>query len=90
MYPEVEYVIANYLSADVEYTEDEVVKYIRENLSDNPETATRYRLELCAALSDPNYSWKDAFSRFNAMPADTEEEARSYARRMLWERVLEP
>jgi len=88
MYPNLEHIIAYYLGVNVGYSEDEAVTRIRDSLSQNSSLAISYRNELSTALAETEFSWKDTFSRYEAFDADTEEEARSYAREFLWDTVL--
>lgn len=88
MYEDVEYVIANYLTTRFGETEEKAVRQIRALLSRDRPLAERYPVQLAAALADQSYSWLDLLHEYEAATSRSEDEARSYAKAILWDEVL--
>ena len=88
MYEYVDYVLANYLSANIGDSEEEAVSALRAHIASNAELAKGIRIDLESALADDQYSWKEAFTRSDVISFDDEMQARTYARSLLWEKLF--
>lgn len=87
--------MANYFSMVVECgSYDEGIADLRKDLKNNPPLASNLRADLQSALNDKDYSWKDAFIESQCEILynvdETEEETRSYAKKILWDGLFAP
>jgi len=87
-YPIVEE-IAGYWNMDTEFSEEEAVALVKQAFSLHPEYAEAYKREFVEAYRDRSYSWMSLFSRLNAHYPPSEEVARIYAKKMLWDAVFD-
>jgi hypothetical protein len=88
MYEYINHVLANYLNANIEYSEDEAISVLRKDLKNSTELSDNLKAELEKAFSDKSFSWKNTFSEYDVFFARSEEEASSYARKVLWTPVF--
>jgi hypothetical protein len=71
---------------------DEGIADLRKDIAQNLPLAKNLRTDLQSALNDEDYSWKNAFiesqceALYNA--DETEEEVRSYAKKILWDALF--
>jgi len=84
----IDYVLANYFSASIGQSEDEAISTLQKHIASSPELATGLHRELEQALDDVGFSWKDALSEHDVLFTESEDEARQYARKVLWESVF--
>jgi len=88
-YEYIDHVLANYFSASVGQSEEEAVSTLRKHVTSSPELASGLRRELQHALKDVAFSWKQALAEHDVLFTESEEEARVYARKILWESLFE-
>lgn len=88
MYPELEHMVANYLDVSVGYSEEDAIENIRKVLKTNVILRKACRDQLTRALEDTSFSWKKLFDKYEAFEAESEADARSYAREILWAAIF--
>jgi hypothetical protein len=84
MYDYINNVLVNYFNANLGYAEDEAISILRNDLENSAELAKGLRADLENAFGDESYSWKGALTEYDVLVMETEDEARSYMRRILW------
>lgn len=89
MYEYINHVLSNYLNANVGLSEDEAISMLRNDLKNSIELSKGLRSDLEKAFSDRDFLWKDAFAENDIFFTDSEEEASSYAKKMLWTSLFE-
>ena len=87
MYEYIDQVLGNYFSAGAGHSE-EAISILRKHIANSIEFSQRLRGELVEALDDKGYSWKGALLEHDVLYLDDEDEARAYARRILWDSVF--
>lgn len=87
-YENINYVLANYFGPVAEYSEQEAISTLRRHLTEGAEFSEDLRTELQKALNDETYSWKDVFIENDVVFIETEEEARVYAKKILWDELF--
>lgn len=88
MYEYIHHVLANYLTINVEYSEEEAISVLRKDLKNSITLSGELKAELETAFADKNFSWKDTFNEYDVFFAKSEEEANTYARKVLWDSVI--
>lgn len=88
MYEYINHVLANYLNASIGYSEDEAISILRKDFDNSPELAKGVAADLEKAFGDRDYSWREVMAEYDVISADTEEEARAYAKKILWSTLL--
>ena len=83
-YEYVDHVLANYFAVGVGLSEEEGVASLRQHLSASRELANGFRADLQAAIEDSTYSWREALSKNGVVEIGNEDEAKAYARNLLW------
>jgi hypothetical protein len=86
-YSLIQTVFGGIYASDLGRSEAEAEALLREALQNE-----KYKNELAVvveeAFSDPNFSWKEALEEYEVYPADDEEEARDYAKKVLWDVIF--
>lgn len=77
-------VLSGIFSASVGYTEDQAIKELQSDAGASREFRDGLERELRQAFSDETTSWQRLFTEYEVGFFDTEDEARRYARKMLW------
>ncbi|MCA8254366.1 hypothetical protein LGM89_13920 [Burkholderia sp. AU31624] len=85
MYEYVDHVLATYFGSSAETSEEEAISLLSGNIKNNDVFASGLRADVGRALQDSGYSWKDVLEQYEVAFFDTEEDARSYAKRILWD-----
>lgn len=88
-YGYVDHVLANYFAAGVGLSEEEGMASLRQHLSASQELSNGFRVDLRAALNDSTYSWSEALAENDVVVIENEDEAKAYARKLLWPSVSE-
>lgn len=88
MYDYIDYVLSNYLSVSVGHSEEEAISLLRAELTGNENLSVGLRSEVARAFDDSSYSWQSALEQSNVLYVDSEEAARSYAKRILWDSLF--
>ncbi len=88
MYEYIDYVLSNYFGTIAEYSEEEAISILRGDITNNTELAKGLRTELQTALNDRSYSWKEALIEHDVLFIEDEEEARAYAKKILWDTLF--
>ena len=85
-------VLRNHFNPATECTTDETIAFLKESLRNNPDFSKGLRVDVENALSDQFFSWKDTFIEHECellyMDDETEEEVRSYARKIFWDALF--
>lgn len=85
MYEYIGYALANYHSVHLGNSEEGATSELRADLVRNEVLSNALRNEMECALQDSNYSWKSVLEENDVFWADSEDEARSYAKHILWD-----
>lgn len=88
MYEYLDQVLANYFSATVGQSEEEAVSTLRIHVANNPQLASGLHRELLHTLKDKTFSWKQTLAEHSVLFTESEEEARAYANKILWENLF--
>ncbi|HDR9204590.1 hypothetical protein WJ24_26840 [Burkholderia vietnamiensis] len=88
MYEYVDHVLAAYFGSSAETPEEEAISLLSRNIKNNDVFAFGLRADVERALQDSGYSWKDVLEQYEVAFFDTEEDARSYAKRILWDSLF--
>ncbi|KGC03825.1 hypothetical protein DM43_3104 [Burkholderia cepacia] len=88
MYEYVDHVLATYFGSSAETSEEEAISLLSGNIKNNEVFASGLRADVGRALQDSGYSWKDALEQYEVAFFDTEDDARSYAKRILWDSLF--
>jgi hypothetical protein len=78
-------VLANYLSVNIGYAEEEAIGFIKSTMDRSPEFSEGLRRELLNALADPQFPWRASLSEFEVLETGSDEEAREYIKSRLWD-----
>lgn len=89
-YSLIETVLAGTFSSSVGFGEDEAISELRKDIESNPVFRKGIEDELKKAFLDHDLSWRALFLEHNVCFFENEDEARSYARKILWDIVFEP
>jgi hypothetical protein len=84
-YEYINHVLAAYLSADLGIPQDETMPSLKEDISRSAVFFEGLRSELEQAFEDKNFSWKEIFDEYNVISTTNEKEARSHAKKLLWD-----
>lgn len=87
-YEYIDHVLANYFSANGGQSEEEAMSALRKHVASSPELASSLHRELQHALKDVAFSWKQVLAERDVLFTESEEEARVYARKILWESLF--
>ncbi len=85
MYDQIEYVLSSYFNVAIAGSNVEADKSLSRSIAENRDFARTLREELQAALVDEDYSWAHAFESNEVDFFSSEEEARAYAKKRLWD-----
>ena len=88
MYENIDYILDNYFGPIAEYSEQKAISVLRKHLANSVELAEGLRTDLQSAMTEKTYSWKNAFVEHDVLFIETEEEARSYAKKILWDALF--
>ena len=88
MYEYIDHILANYFSSSAANSEQEAILVLREHMAISAELEHSLRTEIENALHDSNYSWKNSLANYDVFFTENEEDARSYAKRLLWDAVF--
>ena len=88
MYEYINHVLANYLNTSVGHSEDEAISILRNDLANCPELAKGVVADLEKAFGDRDYSWGEVLAEYDVLSTDSEEDARAYAKKILWLALL--
>lgn len=88
MYEYIDNVLGSYFSSAVECSEDEAISTLRKHLVDSPQLAEGLHTELQSALNNRDYSWKNVLAEHDVLFAENEEDARTYAKKILWDALF--
>jgi hypothetical protein len=89
MYEYINYVLANYLNTSIGYSEDEAIFILRRDFENSPELAKGITTDIEKAFADKNYSWRAVLAEYDVIFFENEEDARAYAKNILWFELLE-
>lgn len=88
MYEYINHVLANYLSTSVGHSENEAISILRKDLENSPELAKGVMADLEKAFGDSDFSWREVMAEYDVISTDSEEEAHTYAKKILWSNLL--
>ncbi|WP_217590737.1 hypothetical protein [Burkholderia sp. GbtcB21] len=88
MYEYIDHVLASYFGAASETSEEEAVSLLLRNINNSYVFASGLRADVERALQDSGYSWKSVLEQYEVAFCDTEEDARSYAKHILWDSLF--
>jgi len=83
MFEHIDYILANYFSAETGHSEQKALDCLRLEVGLDTSIWKELRLQLARAFSEPEFSWKSTFSRNNVCDFADEDTARTYAERLL-------
>lgn len=88
-YPALRNLLMSILSVDVGLSEEREEEALTSSLA-NQEHRGRLRRELESAFADPDVSWIDLLANeiYCVFSADSEEEAKTYIKSRLWDRIV--
>ena len=89
MYEYINHVLANYLNTSLGHSEDEAISFLLKDLENSPELAKGVLSDLEKAFGDSSYSWREVMAEHDVFYSDSEEEARAYAKKILWSNLLD-
>jgi hypothetical protein len=78
-------VLANYLSPNIGYSEEEAIEFIKSTMDRSPEFSNGLRRELLNALADPQFPWRASLLEFEILETSSDEKAREYIKSLLWD-----
>ncbi len=85
MYDYINNVLSSYFSTSNELSEQEAVATLGAHLNQSPELKLRLHAELIEAFDDEKFSWMSELERNDVFIFKREEDALSYARKILWQ-----
>ena len=88
MYEYLNHVLKNYLNVSVGHSEEDAISILRKDLESSPEFSKGVISDLEKAFNDRDYSWREVMAEYDVIYADTEQEAHTYARTILWANLL--
>ncbi|HEF5875100.1 TPA: hypothetical protein SAY52_005792 [Burkholderia cenocepacia] len=88
MYEYVDHILAAYFGSSAETSEEDAISLLLGNVKNNDVFASGLRADVGMALQDSAYSWKDVLEQYEVAFFDTEEDARLYAKRILWDSLF--
>ncbi|WP_124920374.1 hypothetical protein [Burkholderia stagnalis] len=88
MYEYIDHVLASYFGASTETSEDEAISLLLSNIKNSDVFASGLRSDVQRALQDAGYSWKAVLEQYEVAFFDTEEDARSHAKHILWDSLF--
>ncbi|KVG26336.1 hypothetical protein BGV67_00210 [Burkholderia ubonensis] len=88
MYQYIEHVLASYFGAAAETSEEDAIELLLGNIKNSDVFASGLRAEVEEALQDSGYSWKAVLEQYEVAFFDAEEDARSYAKHILWDSLF--
>jgi hypothetical protein len=86
-YETITYFLANYMDVNIGYSEEEILEGLEDELTDE-DFRESMRAELSSALEDNAFSWMQLFAEHQAGHFETEEAARRYVTKLLWNTVF--
>ena len=90
MYEYIEQILGSYFGSSNEESEEEAIQTLRKHLQNSPTLAKELCAELNSAFDSNTYSWKKVLAAHDVFFANSEIEAKSYARKILWEALYLP
>lgn len=88
MYEYIDQVLGNYFSAGTGHSEEDAISILRKHIANSIEFSQRLRGKVVEALAYRGYSWKGSLLKHDVLCLDDEDDARTYARRILWDAVF--
>lgn len=83
MFEHIDYILANYFSAEIGHSEQEALDCLRQEVGHGTTIWKELHLQLERAFAEPEFSWKSALSRNNVCHLADEDSARKYAEKLL-------
>lgn len=80
--------LANYFSCDHGFSEEEAIQTLRGHLNSSSTYADNLRNDVSRALEDRQFSWQSALHEANVIDIQSEDEARSYGKEILWDALF--
>lgn len=85
MYDQIGYVLSSYFNIAIAGSNMEADNSLNRNIAENADFSRMLRDEFQLALVDESYSWANAFELNEVDFFSSEEEARAYAKKLLWD-----